>query len=324
MAKAKKEFNTKLYAVIVFFIVAALLAGITAVTFKNKYNGFNPEKVAVSYVETIVNRGDGYNAYKNSIISKNYKYGDYIREYYMYPVIYAECGYKPGDDTSTLKGYNDESYMSDKTKEDDGELAGKVIDTMYPYFVKILKYHNGWDSYDELFTKYFKKLAEEREKVFGDKYMTDEIMFTALEANVAKYGDALTGTDEVIDENTGLKTSEKSLGLYEKEFGEDYKITYEVAKTTDYKNLDGYKSSLNADALTTYKISLDDISAAKAVTVDVLINGEKVASVTVNVVKIGNTWYVENFNTHTEALYSIVLLEEIKTPTKKPPVPIKK
>ena len=113
MAKVKKELNTKLYAVIVFFVVAALLAGITTVTFRTKYNGFNPEKVAVAYVESIVNRGDGYNAYKNSIISKNYKYGDYIREYYMYPVIYAESGYKPGDDISALKGYNDESFMSD-------------------------------------------------------------------------------------------------------------------------------------------------------------------------------------------------------------------
>lgn len=306
MAKIKKEFNTKMYAVVAFFLVAALLATITTVTFSSKYNGFSPEKVAVAYVESIVNRGDGYNAYKNSIISKNYKYGDYIREYYMYPVIYSECGYKPGDDTGSLKGYNDESYMSDKTKEDDGELAGNVIGTMYPYFVKILEYNNGWDNYDDIFTKYFKKLAEEREKVFGDKYLTDEIMFTALEANVATYGDSLTGTDETIDENTGLKTSEKSLGLYEKQFGEEYKITYEISDTTDYENLDGFKKSLDADALATYKVSLDDIKAASSVTVDIIINGEKAESVNVNVVKIGSTWYVENFNTHTGNLYSIV------------------
>lgn len=323
MAKVKKELNTKLYAVIVFFVVAALLAGITTVTFRTKYNGFNPEKVAVAYVESIVNRGDGYNAYKNSIISKNYKYGDYIREYYMYPVIYAESGYKPGDDISALKGYNDESFMSDKTKNDDGTLSGKLINKMYPYLVKILEYHKGWDDYDQIFTKYFKKLAEEREKIYGDKYMTDEIMFTALEANVATYGEEMTGTDEVIDENTGVRTSEKKIGLYEEKFGEDYKITYEVAKTNEYGNLDGYKKSLDAEILKTYKISLDDITDAVAVTVDIKINGEKIESVSVNVVKIGSTWYVETMNTRTENLYAIAPVEvpnpyaNIKRPIKK-------
>ena len=322
MAKAKKEFNSKLYAVIVFFVVAALLAGITTVTFRTKYNGFSPEKVAVAYVESIVNRGDGYNAYKNSIISKNYKYGDFIREYYMYPVIYAESGYKPGDDISSLKGYNDESYMSDKTKEDDGTLAGEVTNTMYPYLVKLLEYNKGWDNYDDIFTKYFKKLAEEREKVFGDKYMTDEIMFTALEANVAAYGDELAGTDEVIDENTGLKTSEKSLGNYEEKYGEDYKITCEVVKTNKYGNLDGYKKSLDTDVLATYKVSLDDITDAASITIDVKINGEKTETVSVNVVKIGSTWYVETMNTITENLYAIAPVESknpytnIKRPVK--------
>lgn len=309
MAKAKKEFNSKLYAVIVFFVIAALLAGITTITFRSKYNGFSPEKVAVAYVESIVNRGDGYNAYKNSIISKNYKYGDYIREYYMYPVIYAESGYKPGDDISALKGYNDESYMSETTKEDDGTLAGDVIDTMYPYLVKLLEYNKGWDNYDDIFTKYFTRLAEEREKVFGDKYMTDEIMFTALEANVATYGDELTGTDEIIDANTGLKTSEKSLGLYEEKFGEDYKITYEAVKTNKYGNIDGFKKSLDAEILATYKISPDEITDAAAITVEVKFNGEKVESVSVNVVKIGNTWYVETMNTRTENLYAIAPVE---------------
>lgn len=309
MAKAKKGFNTKLYAVIVFFLVAAILAGITVVTFKNKYIGFYPEKVAINYVESIVTRGDGYNAYKNALVSKNYKYGDYIREYYMYPVIYAECGYKPGDDTSSLKGYNDESYMSDATKYDDGTLMGTVIERMYPHYVELINKYKGWDNYDAIFTKYFEKLVEIREKTFGDKYMTDEIMFTVLEANVASYGDELTGTDEVLDENTGEKISEKKLGLYEKKFKEDYKITYEVTKTTPYTNLDGYKKSLDKDILATYKVSPDEINEAIAITVDVKINGEKVASIIVNVVKIGSTWYVDTFNTHTEKLYEIVTVK---------------
>ena len=50
MAKVKKELNTKLYAVIVFFVVAALLAGITTVTFRTKYNGF---EVRIMFVATL-------------------------------------------------------------------------------------------------------------------------------------------------------------------------------------------------------------------------------------------------------------------------------
>lgn len=300
-----KTFNVKLYAIVAFCVVAALLASITAIIFSSKYTGFNPDKVAVAYVESIVNRGDGYNAYKNSLISKNYKYGDYIREYYMYPVIYAECGYNPGDNTKELKGYNDESYMSDKTKNDDGTLAGKVIETMYPFYTGLIDQNKGWDNYDVIFKKYFNKLAEVREDVFGDKYITDEIMFTALEANVASYGDSLTGTEEVIDENTGLKTSEKTIGVYEKKYGEDYKFTYSVIKVSEYGNTEGYKKALFSKDIESYKISADDIKEAAGVAVEVKVGDKTVATITVNVVKIGSTWYVDNFNTHTEKLHHI-------------------
>ena len=300
-----KTFNVKTYAIVAFFVVAALLASITTITFASKYTGFNPDKVAVAYVESIVNRGDGYNAYKNSLISKNYKYGDYIREYYMYPVIYAECDYNPGDDTDELKGYNDESYMSDKTKNDDETLAGKVIETMYPFYTNLINSNEGWDNYDVIFKKYFKKLTEVRENIFGDKYITDEIMITALEANVAAYGDSLTGTEEVIDENTGLKTSEKTLGVYEKKYGEDCKFTYSVTKVNEYTNVDGYKKALATKDIESYKISADDIKEAAGVAVEVKVGDKTVATISVNVVKIGNTWYVDNFNTHTEKLHYI-------------------
>ncbi len=305
MAKNKKCFNTKLYAVIVFFTVAALLATITVVTFRNKYNGFSPEKVAVAYAESIVNSGDGYNAYKNSIISKNYKYGDYIREYYMYPLIYSQSDYTPGADTGDLKGRNDESFMSDKTKNDNGELQGQVIDTMYDYYIELMARIGGWDNYDLIFTDYFRKLVEVRESVFGDKYMTDEIMFTALEANVSAYGASLTGTDEIFDENTGLKTSEKMLGLYEKKFGEDYKITLDIKDTKKIENLDVFKGAMNTNKLDTYKITPDQINDAVTVSIDVLVNGEVSGNVQINVVKIGSTWYVDNTSTSTAALYTI-------------------
>lgn len=305
MAVKTKEFNTKLYAVIVFFLVAAILATVTVVTYRSKYNGFSPEKIAVAYAEAIVERGDGYNAYKNTIVSKNYKYGDYIREYYMYPVIYAESGYKPGDDTDGMKGLNDESYMSDKTKNDDGSLAGKVIDTMYPYYTQLMEEYNGWDDYDAVFTLYFEELVKVREEVFGDKYMTDEIMFTALEANVSSYGDSLTGTEEEYDENTNIKISDKTIGIYEEAYGEGYKFDYEVVSAKSIDDLDEYKSTLNKDILATYKVSVDDITDAEICTVKVSVNGKEIATQEITVVKIKSSWYVDNTNTDTEALYKL-------------------
>ena len=302
----KKEFNTKIYAIIAFFLVGALLATITVTAYKSRYNGFSAEKTAVAFVQSITETGDGYNAYKNTVVSKNYKYGDFIREYYMYPVIYAECDYKPGDDRDSLKGFNDDSFKGEKTLNDNGTLSGKVIDTMYDYYVSLMEKYSGWDNYDAVFTDYFKELVKVREEVFGDKYMTDEIMFTALEANVKTYGDSLTGTEDVFDSNTGVQTSVKSTGAYEKAFGEDYKFTYEVKSTEDFKDVDyNDNGSVIAEKLEAYKIGINDISEAKTVTVDVNVNGETVATQKVTVVKIKSTWYVDNITTDTTSLYKI-------------------
>ncbi len=296
MAKQTKEFNTKLYAIVVFFVVAALLATITVTTYKSKYNGFSAEKTAVAFTQTIVERGDGYNAYKNTIISKNYKYGDYIREYYMYPVIYAESNYKPGDNRDNLKGYNDESFMGEKTKTDDGTLAGQVIDTMYPYYVKLIENNNGWDNYDVIFTEYFKKLTTVRFEVFNDKYMSDEIMFTALEANVAEYGEQITG---IADDNTPKVNS------YTENYGKGFKFTYKVTDTKKIKDLVKYKNNLSDSLLLQYGVSLDDISEAAQCTVEVMANGKSVAHQKVTLVKIKNSWYVDNMSTSTAELYEL-------------------
>ncbi len=306
MAKIKKELNTKLYAVIAFFLVLAFLVSVSAVTFKSKYNAFHPDKVAVAFTESIVNRGDGYNSYKNTLISKNYKYGDYIREYYMYPVIYLEDNYQPGMDIDSLEnGLNSESKMGEKTKNDDGSLAGQVIDEMYPYYEQLMTELNGWDNYNTFFTKYFAKLVEVRKDVFGDDYMTDEIMFTALESNVSTYGDKLVGTEDVIDEKTSVQTSVKTIGIYEKKYGENCVFTYEAINTKDIEDIEEYKESLDAATLKTYKVSVDDIKEAKTVTVQVKANGTTVIEAfEVNVVKIGSLWYVDNTNTNTTQLYS--------------------
>lgn len=300
MANEKKEFNYGLYAVSVFAIVTVAILIITLFTFKSKYIAFDAEKVAVNYVDSIVQKGDGYNAYKNTLVSKNSKYGDFIREQYMNPVIYPK--YKVGEGTDGLKGYNDESYMSDKTKNDDGSLAGQLADEMYVYYVQLLETY-GWDDYDSFFKNYFAKLAEVRQGIFGDEYLSDEVMFTALEANVASYGDSLTGTEAVTDEKSGVTTGEDTVGFYQTAFGEDYKIN-ESIKNVEALNVDAYKTSLDAEMLKTYNVSADDITEAVAVTVDVVLeDGTAIAQLTVNEVKIGNSWYVDNTNADTSALY---------------------
>lgn len=304
----KKGLNLKVYAAVVFFLIAGILATVTVVTYKNRYNGFSPEKTAVAFTQSIVETGDGYNAYKNTIVSKNYKYGDFIREYYMYPVIYAESGYKPGDDINALKGFNDDSFKGEKTLNDDGTLSGKVIETMYDYYVSLMEKYNGWDNYDAVFTDYFNELCKVREDVFGDKYMTDEIMFTALESNVRTYGESLTGTEDKYDSNTGIQTSVKMTGAYEKTFGEDYKFSYEVTAVKSLEDLSVYKDNTSdyGKKLESYKIGAGDITEAETVTVTVKANGETVATQVINVVKINSTWYVDNLTADTSALYGII------------------
>lgn len=300
----EKMFNRKLYAFVAFFAILGALIMLVTFTFKDRYIAFHPEEVARTYVDTIVQTGDGYNAYKNALISQNkkLKYGDYIRVYYMYPVIYRDAGYTIDADRDELKGYNDESYMSETSKLDDGRLQGMVIDKMYPYFVELVE--NGWDDYDKIFKAYFDKLVEVRKVAFGDDYMTDEIMFTALEANVRTYGESLVGTEDVYDENTGLQTSVKTEGAYEKVFGEDCKFIVTVKDEADL-DLEEYKKGINANAFETYKLSTDDISAVKSYVAEVKTeDGKTVAEIKVVVVKVADSWYVDNTITDTTSLYN--------------------
>lgn len=301
MAEKGKVFNIKAYAIAVFCVILAILVVITAITFKSKYTGFYPEEVAKTYVDTIAQSGDGYNSYKNALPSKNFKYGDFIRTYYMNPVIYRDAGWSLEADLKKLKGYNDKSYMGESTKNDDGTLQGQVIDAMYPYYTELIE--NGWDNYDTIFTEYITKLVEVRRDVFGDDYMTDEIIFTALEANVKAYGESLTGTKDVVDKNSGVQISKKSIGVYQTAYGEDYKFTTTAKNSADL-DLEAYKTALDEELLKTYKISADDITAAKTVDVEVTTaDGTVVADATVIVVKIKSFWYVDNIATVTDELY---------------------
>ncbi len=311
MAKTenKKGFPYKLYAVIAFFAVAAILATLTGVAFQQKYIAFYPEKTALNYADTIVQRGDGYNAYTYTLSSKSEKYGDFIRIYYMYPLIYPE--YEVGMDSKVFKkmqkdknGYNNDKYKSDATENDDGTLAGRLADAMYPYYVELVKTY-GWDDYDSIYSNYFPRLVQERKAIFGDEYLDDEVMFTAFEANVSAYGNAVTGTEEVIGEDGKTVVQEKTVGLYQEMYGEDYEITSTVTNSADVADLDAYKAAMNAQILETYEVSPEDISAAKTVTVQsALQDGTIISTLEVYVVQIGNTWYVDNTNTVTNGIYT--------------------
>ena len=302
MAKKEKTFPVKLYALVAFFAVAAVLVLIVTLTFKEKYTGYYPEEVARVYVDAVAQTGDGYNAYKNALPSVNDKYGDFIRKQYIYPLVYREAGYRPGDKTDALTGFNDASYMGENSQTDNGTLQGLVIDAMYPYYVELIA--NGWDDYDTIFTQYFAKLVEVRKAVFGDDYMTDEIMFTALESNVKTYGKSLTGTEDVFDENSGEQLESKSIGAYQIAYGEDYKFTTVVLSENEIA-LDAYKASLDADTFAVYGIASDEITAVKSYTVGVQTeDGATVTQATVVVVKIGSTWYVDNTVTDTAPLYT--------------------
>ena len=77
--KEKKGFNAALYAVVAGIVVAVALVLITIFAFTTRYTGFSNEKVAQAYVDTIVQTGDGYNAYKNTktcgVIEEDTAYG---------------------------------------------------------------------------------------------------------------------------------------------------------------------------------------------------------------------------------------------------------
>ena len=290
----KKEFNYKLYGILSVLVVALILSILTVRTFVTRYNAFSPEKTAVAYVDTIVESGDGYNAFKNSLLSKNSKFGDFIRVNYIYPEIYE--GYKPGDSTKGLKGLNDESLKNEKSLNDNGSLEGKLINTMYPYFKELIEKNGGWDNYDIIFKSYISKLKETRNAVFGDNYFDDETFFTCIESNITTYGEELTGTEDEFDKNTGVQLKTASTGAYQVAYGDNYRFDIEVKSEE--------KSEIIADA-EKYGIDADSIKEEKAITLQIKCGDTPcVEEIKVCVVKIGNSWFVDNLNTDTSFLYT--------------------
>ena len=199
MADKKKGLNLKIYGIFAVVIVGVLLAVLTVVTFSTRYIGFSPEKMAAGYVDTIVQTGDGYNAYKDTLLSKNSKFGDFIRVNYIYPEIYEN--YNPGDSTDGLKGLNDKELKNEKDLGDDGTLEGEVIERMYPFFENLITSNNGFDNYSLMFSSYITELKKVRAEVFEDTYFDDEAFFTAFESNLAADGEKLTALYRILAED---------------------------------------------------------------------------------------------------------------------------
>ena len=293
MAENKKEFNTKVYGIFAIIIVAAALVALTLFAYTSRYTALSPEKTARLYVDTIVQSGDGYNAYKNSLLSYEGKFGDFIRKNYIYPEIYEN--YKRGDSTKDLKGLNDKELKGEKTLNDDGSLQGKVTDRMYDTFLELVKANNGFDNYDAIFRSYITELKKVRKEVFEDEYFDDEAFFTAFEANLSKYAESLTGCEDEFDKNTGVQTKEAVKGKYQELFGDDYEIKTEAV------------SAENADIPDIGEYGIDaEIAEAKTVKVNVFVNGElKLEGVEITVVRIGHSWYVANKSCDTASLYAL-------------------
>ena len=173
---------------------------------------------------------------------------------------------------------------------------------MYPYYVELLGQY-GWDDADAMFTNYFAKYQQVRGQVFGDQYLDDEGMFTALEANVKTYGESLTGTEETYDKNTKVKLTDKTIGAYQKALGEDYKLTTTVTDVQSVEDVKAYTAKMNTQLLENYEVSADDIRAVSTCTVQVTdAKGTRVATCNLTVVQIGHTGYVDNTTADTSAL----------------------
>lgn len=319
---AKKEFKAGLYAVISGVIVAVVLVLLTIFAFTTRYTAFNPEKVAQTYVDTIVQSGDGYNAYKNTLVAKNQKYGDFIINAYMLPYV------NNGDDVK-------QSDFVGSGTEEETKAIDKVYETMYDYYLELIDTY-GYDDYDSIFSKYFEKLSQVRKEVYGDDYMDTDYMFGVFESNVSTYGNSLTGTEETLaaDEKTILQ--EASKGIYQEMYGDDYKLTVAVkeckalsddevkayvneykeritpvaqsgeAKADKFSLADNDDNTPKSDMMSAFE-KLDcsnDITAVDKCVVEVtLADGTKVASQELYVVQIGNSWYIDNTNADTSALY---------------------
>ena len=156
-------------------------------------------------------------------------------------------------------------------------------------------------------------------------------LFGVFESNVQTYSNKLTGTKKKLAADKKTVLQEETTGIYQEMYGKDYKLTTTVTNTKElsadevkayadeYKNriqplIENGKSKADALANEDKKEAMeqafanldvaDSIEAVDECTVEVTNQkGDVVATVQVYVVRIGNSWYVDNSNTSTAPLY---------------------
>lgn len=320
--KENKGINTGAYAIISGVIVAVLLVVLTIFAFTSRYTAFSPEKTAQYFADVVVQNGDGYNAYKNTLVSKNQKFGNFVIDAYMAPYVNTDAEKNPELGTGS---------------DTEAEMLNKVYDTMYDYYVELVE-ANGMDNYDLIFSQYFAKLAQVRKDVIGDDFMNTDFMFGVFESNVDKYGKYLTGTEVEYEADGKTVKTEASVGKYQEMFGKDYRFTTVVESVEPIDDVDAYITSykervaqyatygetkanqfgledidkkhkpksnmISAFAKLDCSDAIDDVARCEiSVKLD---DGTAVTKTTIFVVKIGNSWYVDNTNIDTSGLYLAV------------------
>ena len=324
MAKTKKGFRAGLYGVVSGILVAAILVGMTVFAFTTRYNAFSPEKVAQSYADTIVQTGDGYNALKVSLVSKNQKFGNFVINAYMAPYVNDNSG-KKKDEPKV-----EQNKAIGTGSKEETELLDQIYNTMYVYYEELMA-TVGLENYDEFYSRYFDMLKQVRVAVLGDDYRGTEFMFSVFESNVQTYSNKLTGTKKKLAADKKTVLQKETTGIYQEMYGKDYKLATTVTNTKElsadevkayadeYKNriqplIENGNSKAAALANEDKKEAMeqafanldvaDSIEAVDECTVEVTNQkGDVVATVQVYVVRIGNSWYVDNSNTSTAPLY---------------------
>lgn len=324
MAKTKKSFRAGLYGVVSGILVAAILVSMTVFAFTTRYNAFSPEKVAQSYADTVVQTGDGYNALKVSLVSKNQKFGNFVINAYMAPYVNDNSGNKKGEPKV------EQNKAIGTGSKEETELLDQIYNTMYVYYEELMA-TVGLENYDEFYSRYFDMLKQVRVAVLGDDYMDTEFMFSVFESNVQTYSNKLTGTKKKLAADKKTVLQKETTGIYQEMYGKDYKLTTTVKNTKElsadevkayadeYKIriqplIENGKSKAAALANEDKKEAMeqafanldiaDSIEAVDECTVEVTNQkGDVVATVQVYVVRIGNSWYVDNSNTSTAPLY---------------------
>lgn len=242
-----------------FFVVAIVLCGLIILI----SGEISSEKRAIKFAETIVFDANPYGSLKFTEICADSDLDDYINENYIYPKIYTN--YEAGMKISKLEGRNNEDFKGKSTLEDDGTLAKEVISGMFAPYESILYLNGGMTNPETFFPEYIETLSFLRKAKFLDKYLSDKIIWDALNENAAAYKKKVLGDG-----------GEKS--AYERAYPSGYKFTFEI------------KSKEKKDNRVTYFVNL-------------LNKGEVIAEGKIVMVKHGLKYYVSNMSTDVSEFY---------------------